>query len=189
MSTPEQIQREIEYTRQSLSSDVDRLTEKVTPGRVVSRRVDRVKSGAASMKERVMGAVPSGDAVGSQVSSAKDSVGSTVGSMASSVGDAPQAARRQTQGNPLAAGLIAFGVGMLISSVAPVSEREKQLAAQAEDKAKGPVQEQARQMAGELADSAKESAQQVKETASQAASHTVDEAKSRAEDVKAPLQS
>jgi len=90
MTTPEQIQRDIEGTRQSLSAGVDRLTEKVSPGRVVGRRVDRVKSGASSLKDRVMGSMPdtdslksAGGSAGSSVSSAKDSVGDALGGAAS----------------------------------------------------------------------------------------------------------
>jgi hypothetical protein len=33
--------------------------------------------------------------------------------------------RRQTQGNPIAAGLIAFGAGMLVASLLPATDLEK----------------------------------------------------------------
>jgi Protein of unknown function (DUF3618) len=206
MSSPEQIQREIEGTRQSLSYDVDRLTEKVSPGRVVSRRVDRVKGKAGGLKDRIMGAAPdpntfrsAGSAAGSGVSTGVSSVTGAVGDAASTVGDAvsglgsaaasaPQAVRQQAQGNPLAAGLVAFGIGMVISSLAPATQKEQELAAQAEDKARGPLQEKAQEVGAQLQDSAKESAQQIKEVASQGASDTADQAKSAADDVKAPLQ-
>jgi hypothetical protein len=203
LTTPEQIQRDIEGTRRSLSSDVDRLTEKVSPGRVVSRRVDRLKSGAVSVRERVMGAMPdphqvkssAGDAAGSGLSSAKDTVGtaaSTVGDAASTVGDAvtgaPQAVKQRTQGNPLGAGLVAFGVGVVLSSMVPATEHEKELAAQAQDTAMGPLQDKAKEIGAELQGSVQESAQHVTETARDAASHTAGEARSAVEDVKAPLQ-
>jgi len=203
MSSPEQIQRDIEGTRQSLSADVDRLTEKVSPGRVVSRRVDRVKGTATSLKERVMGSMPdtgslrsAGSTAGSgvssatgAVSSAASSVGDAVSGVGSAAASAPQAVRQQTQGNPLAAGLVAFGVGMLISSLAPATQKEQELASQAEGKARGPLQDKAKEMASELQGPAQDAAQQIKEAASQAASDTADQAKSAAEDVKAPLQS
>jgi tagatose-1,6-bisphosphate aldolase non-catalytic subunit AgaZ/GatZ len=104
------------------------------------------------------------------------------------VTSAPQVVRQQAQGNPLAAGLVAFGVGMLLSALVPASEREKELAAQAEQAAAEPLQSKAKEMAGQLQGSAQESVQQVKQTATQAASETVDQARSAAEDVKAPLQ-
>lgn len=202
MTTPEQIQRDIEGTRRALSNDVDRLAEKVSPGRVVGRRVDRVKSGAASMRDRIMGTVPDPQQVkgraGEAAGSARDAMGSaasTVGDAASSVGEAvagaPQTVKQQTQGNPLGAGLVAFGVGLIISSLIPASERERELATQAQDKAM-PLQEKAmekaKEMAGELQGSAQESLQQVKETAGQAASQTKEEARSAAEEAKTPLQ-
>jgi Protein of unknown function (DUF3618) len=192
LSTPEQIQRDIEGTRRELSQDVDRLAEKVSPGRVVSRRVDRVKSGASSMREKIMGSVPDTGQVksktGDVAGSAKESVGNAVSSVGDAVTGAPQTVKQQTQGNPLGAGLVAFGVGLIISSLIPATEREKELAGQAQEKAVGPLQEKAKEMAGELQGSVQQSAQQVKEVAAQGASHTVEEARSAADDVKAPLQ-
>jgi hypothetical protein len=203
LSTPEQIQRDIEGTRRALSGDVDRLAEKVSPGKVVSRRVDRVKSGAASFRERVMGTLPDPQEVKGQAGSAVSSVGDTASSAASSVGDAassaastvgdavtaaPQKVRQQTQGNPLGAGLVAFGVGLVLASLLPATDAEKQVAQRAEETARGPVQEKAKELAEPVLESAKESAQQVKETATSAVSDTVDEARSAAEDVRAPLQ-
>ena len=44
---PDQIRREIERTQAHLSSDVDALTEKVTPSRIVARRVDRARAAGA----------------------------------------------------------------------------------------------------------------------------------------------
>jgi hypothetical protein len=196
VTTPEQIQADIEGTRRSLSSDVDRLAEKVSPGRVVGRRVDRVKSGVSGMRERVMGAVPDpsrvkdqvtgtvGDTAGSVADSAKDAAGTAK----SAVAGAPSAVRQQAQGSPLAAGLVAFGVGLIVSSLVPASDREKQLAAKAEEAAVPPLQEKAKEVAGDLQGTAMESAQQVKEAAGSAASQTADEARSAAEQVKAPLQ-
>ena len=202
-TTPEQIQQDIEGTRRALSQDVDRLSEKVSPGRVVSRRVDRLKSGASSMREKVMGSVPdpkkvtaaTSDAAGSGLASAKDTVGSaasTVGDAASTVGDAvtgaPQAVKQQTQGNPLGAGLVAFGIGLVLSSMVPASAREKNLASEAQDKAMGPLQDKAKEMASELQGSVQESAEQVKQVATNAASDTADQARSAVDDVKEPLQ-
>jgi phage-related protein len=195
MSSPEQIQRDIEGTRQSLSADVDRLTEKVSPGRVVSRRVDRVKGTAGSLKDRVMGSMPdtdnlrsAGGSAGSTLSSATGAVGNAVSGIGDAASSAPQVVRQQAQGNPLAAGLVAFGVGMVIASLAPATQKEQDLAAQAEDKARGPLQDKAKEVASELQGSAQESVQQIKDVASQGASDTADQARSAAEDVKAPLQ-
>lgn len=187
MTSPEDIQRKIEQTRAELSGDVDRLTEKVSPGRVVSRRVDKVKGGVASVRDRVMG---SPDERGG-LRGAGDSLGSAAGSAKDAVGAAPQAVRSQTQGNPLAAGLVAFGVGMLLSSLAPASEAEQQVAAGAESKAKElaePLKQTGQQIAQDMKEPVQDAVEQVKSTATDAASDTVEHAKSAAQDVKEPLQ-
>jgi hypothetical protein len=209
MSSPEEIQRDIERTRASLSTDVNRLNEKVSPARVVGRRVDRIKGTATSVKERVMGSADdgtglraAGDSVSTGASSAKDTVNSalsTAGDAASSavstVGDAasaaPQTVRRQTQGNPLAAGVIAFGLGWLLSSLPPASQQEQQVAGRAEDKAKElaePLKEKAQEVAGNLQEPLRHSVEQVKSTATDAAAQTAEQARSAAADVKEPLQ-
>jgi Protein of unknown function (DUF3618) len=198
MSSPEQIQAEIEQTRSSLSENVDRLGDKVSPGKVVGRRVDKVKESVGSVREKVMGS-SDGDGMRGAMSSAKGTLGSassSVGDAASSVTDAaanaPQAVRRQTQGNPLAAGMIAFGVGWLLSSVAPASAAEKQVAAKVQDKASElaePLKQQAQEMAGEMKQPLQQATEQLKSTASDAASETADQAKSAVADVKEPLRS
>lgn len=187
MSTPEEIQQRIEQTRTSLSEDVNRLGEKVSPGRVVSRRVDRIKGSASSVRDRVMGSPDDGTGMRGAASSVSDAA-SSVGEAA---GAAPQAVRRQAQVNPLAAGLVAFGVGWLLSSLAPATDAERQLAAQAEDKAKQlgePVKKQAQELAENLKEPAQQAVGEVKSTATDAASETADQARSAADDVREPMQ-
>lgn len=187
MSNPEQIQAQIERTRAELSDDVDRLTEKVSPPRVVGRQVDRVKTRAASLRDRVMGSTDEGNGM----RGASGSLGSAASSAKDAVASAPQAVRQQTQGNPLAAGLVAFGVGMVLSSLLPAFDAEQQLASQAEEKAKElaePVKQAGQQLAEDLKPAAQQAVEQVKSTAQDAAQDTSEQAKSAAQDVKAPLQ-
>ena len=61
--------------------------------------------------------------------------------------------REQAEGNPLAAGLVAFGVGWLVSSLLPASDAEQRAARRAVDTAKEqgqPVLDQAKQAAQEV---------------------------------------
>jgi len=191
VSDPETIQQQIERTRADLSQNVDQLTEKVSPPRVVGRQVDRVKSQATSLRDRVMGSAEygtglrgAGDSVGSAADTAKETVKQTLSA-------APQTARAQTQGNPLAAGLVAFGLGMVISSLLPASQPEKELAARVEDKAKDltePAKQAGQQIVDELKPAVQDAAEQVKSSAQHAAQATSAQAKSKTEDVTAPLQ-
>jgi len=195
MSDPDEIKRDIERTRAELSSDVNALSEKVSPSRVVQRRAERVGGGMARLKDRVMGTASDragdlGEAMQSSSSAtgeALSSAGSTVSQAATS---APTAVRRQAQGNPLAAGMIAFGLGWLISSLLPASQAEKRAAGQVKDKASEvaePIARQAREAVQEVVQDLKEPAQQaadhVKATASDAASTVTAEARSAATDV------
>ena len=120
MSTdPDQIRDDIERTRAELSSDVDALTDKVSPTQAAQRQAERVRSAATGVKDRVMGAVSDGaDAARGTAASGADRIGSTASAIGDKASDLPHAAASKTRGNPLAAGLIAFGVGWLVSSVA-----------------------------------------------------------------------
>jgi gas vesicle protein len=102
---------------------------------------------------------------------------------------------RQTQGNPLAAGLIAFGVGWLVSSLLPASEKEKELAQQAESAVrehKDALLEPAKQAAQEIGDQLKPAAQEavesVKATAQDAAATVKDEGQAAVQDVQGQAQ-
>jgi gas vesicle protein len=203
----DQLRREIEQTRRELGTDVDALGEKVSPRRVMERRVDRTKDAIGGVKERIMGTTSdasssAGGAISGAASSVQDRMSgaaSGVQHAASSVGgtatDTAYRARRQAQGNPLAAGLIAFGLGWLVSSLLPPSEKERQLAHQVKDQAQPAVQavgQQAGQALSEMKDNlqqpAQEAVESVKQTATDAAGTVKDEARSAAGDVKDQAQ-
>jgi len=184
---PEELKRNIEQTRRDVGRDVDALTEKVSPGRVVGRRVDRARGGVHRLKEHVMGSAETvGDSAGSASSTVQDA-GSKVGD---AVGSAPDMARARTRGTPLAAGLIAFAAGWVAAAALPASTRERELAQETKDKAMeaaGPVKEQAAQVAQEVRENlqqpAQEAVENVKQSASQAATEVADEGRSAAQQV------
>lgn len=181
---PRVLRHEIERTQQNLSADVDALTEKVTPGKIVERRVNRVRRGLTGVRDRVMGtASDTASTVKSNVSQASSQATSTV---SDAVSEAPQAIRRGTEGNPLAAGLIAFGLGWLTASLIPASRAEQQLAGQAKDFAREHASELgdvANQVKDRLAEPAQQAAQSVKSTAQEAVATVKDDAQSAAGDV------
>jgi gas vesicle protein len=180
----EGLRRDIEDTREELSRDVDALTEKVSPSRIVDRGVERTKGRLSNMKDRVMGTAE--DTVGS-VREGVSSAGSTVSDTAS---DAADTVKQKTQGNPLAAGLIAFGVGWLVSSLVPATAKEAELAGKAVDTAKERGKPLAREAADvgaqigqDMKDRAQEAAESVRSTAAEAASTVKDEGRSSASTV------
>jgi hypothetical protein len=116
-------------------------------------------------------------------------------SAVSAVQQAPDTVVRQTQGNPLAAGLIAFGVGWLVSSLMPASEKERQLAQQAEtavrenkDALLAPAKQAAQEIGDQLKPAAQQAVEEVKATAQDAAQTVKQEGQSAAQDVQGQAQ-
>ncbi|MEU5906407.1 DUF3618 domain-containing protein [Micromonospora sp. NPDC047527] len=145
-SDPDRIRREIETTRNELSNDVDALTDRVNPRRIAGDRVGEARGALTRAKEKVMGSTSHN----AQQSSERMS------HMASSVRD-------EAQGNPLAAGVVAFGVGLLAASLVPPSGRERQLAGRARSMVSehsGELREQASQVGHQVRDNMREPAQQ-----------------------------
>jgi uncharacterized protein YjbJ (UPF0337 family) len=216
MSTdPEQIRSEIDQTQRELSADVDALTEKLSPPRIVQRRMRRTSMAMTNIKDKIMGsstaqgasgawdratssvgetvsstASAARDTAASTASAARDTAASTASSAAGTLRSAPEAVRRNAEGNPLAAGLIAFGAGWLLASLLPASAPEQQLAGQAKDIAMekgrplaGQLGEAGQQAAEQLRESAQQRAESVKETAADAASAVAGEAREAATQV------
>ncbi len=191
--SPEELKAEIEQTRQDMSRDVDRISDKVSPHRIVQRRVDRTKGAVGSVRERVMGTASSGTSmIGEKASMVGDKASSAQSTVTDTVSGAPQAAIDRTQGNPLIAGMLAFASGWLVASLLPASEKEQQAAQAIEDKLKDPVKEQlsglAQEMKGGLQDSAQDAVQSVKETATEAAQTVADQGRQSAETVRSEAQ-
>jgi gas vesicle protein len=185
--SPEELRREIEQTREEMSRDVDAISDKVSPSRIVHRRVDRTKTAVSDLRERVMGSASSGaGTIGDKTSSAKAGI-------SDAVTGAPDAAMSRTQGNPLAAGLMAFAVGMFAASLIPASSAETQAAQALEDKVKEPLKEGmgdvARQLKDDLQGPAQEAIESVKETATAGAQTVADQGKESAQTVRSEAQS
>jgi ElaB/YqjD/DUF883 family membrane-anchored ribosome-binding protein len=198
-SDPEQIRAEIEETRLRLSDDVDTLADEANPKRIAQRQVDKTKSRLTNVKDRIMGSASDAvDAVsgkasdvassaGDAVSGAKDRLGNAAGS-ASGVRESVQ---EKAEGNPLAAGLIAFGAGLLAASLFRSSKAEERLAGQAKERLQPMVEEAqnvAKDAASSLREPAQEAVQSVKETAGEGAQQVKETGSSAAEDVRDQAQ-
>lgn len=159
----QELHRDIDHTREDMSRTLDAIGDRVSPQRMYQRRTAPVRQGFRNFRNSVMGA-----------SDARAS------SLASRTGDAPQQIQHRTRGNPLAAGLIAFGVGALAASAFPKTDAEHRAAARVEDRAE-PVKEAfadaGRQVKNEVADTAKDAAARTKEHATSAARDVQDDAK------------
>jgi gas vesicle protein len=172
MSTPDQIRADIERTRLELSSNVDALGDKVSPSHVAHRQVDRAKGAVTGVKDRVMGSAAD------LSSGVADKTSSATGSVTDTLSASPDAARRQTRGNPLAAGLIALGAGWLVGSLIPASSREREAATAVKDNAmqlKEPLTEVAKDAASHLQEPAQQAVEAVKSEAADAVQNVKDQ--------------
>ncbi len=194
---PEVLRAEIERTRAELSNNVDTLTDTANPKNIAHRQADKVKSAARGVREHLMGAPDDpydAGTLGDRRDAVQDKVGAVQDRAAGAldtVADAPAQAKRKTRGNPLAAGLIAFGVGYLISSAIPSSEREQEAASRLQEKA-APLKEKVSEAAGEVAERLREPAQaaaaSVKDAATEAVSNVKDEGVSAKDDVQGQVR-
>ena len=200
----QQVRADIERTREDLGQDLDAIGDKISPRQAVRRRTDRVRGTLTDMKERVMGSAESatstvtseGSSVAGSVRDAASDVASSVGDAASGAVDAvrraPDVVKTQTEGNPVAVGLIAFGLGALAGTILPSTQTEKSMAPQLRERVVEPMKETAseatREVGQDLRGSAEEAAERVKQTAQEGARRLTEETRHRVEDVKSEAQ-
>lgn len=180
-NNPDEIRADIEATRRELGQDVDALADKVTPTKIMDRQVGKVKSAVGSVKDRVMGAT----------SGAKERVMGATSDAKEGLAEAPHRAADTAKGNPMAVGLIAFGVGLLAASLLPASNKEKQLANSIKDAAQplvGEVTDAAKQMGDNLREPAQQAASALKDSATEAVDNVKSQASSSATEVKSDAQ-
>ena len=203
---PNQIRRDIESTRADMGATLDEIGDRVSPGRIVERRKERVRDRWQSVRTRVMGepddAYPSypgaytagsSSTGGSTLTNIKEGASGAAGSVqgaaqsaAQTVAGAPQQAAQAARGNPLVAGAVAFGAGLLAAAALPSTKAEQNAASTLQEKAE-PLTDQVKQVADEVksnvADVAKDAASQLTDQAKQAADEVKSEAQSSAADL------
>lgn len=188
--------------------------------RQVASASDSVKEGVSNLKEKIMGSDDRYDdrrdrgaeasyaagylqaksnvgragepSMGDRAQDARQAMGQYAGDARQQVADAPRKVRRGTQGNPLAAGLIAFGLGALIGGLAPASRQERRAVAELKDRAE-PMMEQAKEQAQNVAQEVKENlaepAQQAVQNVKDSAADSVDNLKGQGQQHAENLQS
>ena len=164
--TTSELTRQIDEQRSTLGYHLDELGDKVSPRRMTERRKYAMRDRVTSVKDRVMGSTNAGTERASEM---KDEA-------MDAARRAPEAARRQYEGNPLAAGLLAFAAGLVVAALVPETEREQQLAQS--------VQPHLESAASEMGSAAQESAEALKPQAREAAEHVKQQAQESAETAK-----
>ena len=177
----DRIRADIAATRGDLSDDVSALADRTSPKRMARRRWDAVKGGTRSVRDKVMGAS----------AEAKETVSDKASDVASTVREMPQTVKRQAQGSPIGAGLIAFGAGLVAAALIPETREERRLGGQMAEHA-GAVVEPVRSLAKDVGEDIKSSASQatseVGQVAKDAAADTAEQAKQSAQSAKEEIK-
>jgi hypothetical protein len=159
-------QRNIEERRQRIGHTVDEIENRVIPSRVAARTTDRVSDRIGDWRDRIMG---SNDGE------------NTFAEAGQRMSETPQMIRRKAQGNPMAAGLIAFGGGLLVGSMLPETKAEHRAVERMEPvirEAEPELREAGRQVVEDVKDVAKETAQELRDSAADSAERIRSEARS-----------
>jgi hypothetical protein len=160
--TTDELRRDVDERRQDISRDLDAIGDKVSPKQAARRTTQSARQRVHDLRDTVMGTAESGaSGVADVASSARDQVQQL-----------PDMARRQTEGNPLAVGLVAFGGGLLLASLIKPTQREQQLAAQVQpglEHAAAELRHTGEELAGELQEPAREAVESAGQSAKEAA--------------------
>lgn len=182
-SDTDQIRERIERTRASLAENVDALADQANPVHMAERKIGRIKAGADRFFDRILGTA---DDAGHAVNQLGSQVGDTANDVAQNLGAMPRAAEQQVRGNPMAAGAVAFGVGLLLAAAFPPSASQTRLAADVKRGAEGlaePAMDALHQVADNLSGPAQQMAADLGASASQALGTVVNDGKAAVSEV------
>jgi hypothetical protein len=174
-----------------MGETLEAIGDRLSPDRVMERRKAAVKLRFRRIRESVMGSPgydePSTQGVRERASDLASSAGDAARNAADRIQRTPDALADQTRGNPLAAGLVAFGAGLLIATAFPRTRAEERVVESAGpgiETAKQELREGGRELATDAKEHVQEAAQQVSDTTTQATQEVAQHAKESAGRVK-----
>jgi len=165
-----ELRADIAETRTNLGETLEAIGDRVSPGRMMERRRNRLTRGFVDVRDRIMGSA----------SSMTHDAAEMTGDAVHRVEQAPEMVRERTAGSPLVAGGVAFGIGALVAAAIPPSRTEREMARTVGEKIE-PLKEEtavvARDVADKVQEGAKEAVAEVKQAASESASHVAETVK------------
>lgn len=185
----EDLRLEADQRREAIGRDVELVTDRVAPGRIADRQKAKFRQGVGGVRDSVFGTSDRNRPSGSDDASLRDKAG---GKLSDLNEQTPDSVGEFTEGNPLVAGLIGLGVGLLAASLIPTTREEQDLADRAQDSIDSAAQQLARsgqQTAESVKPAAEDAAQEVKSSAQDSADSVKSDAQGAAKDVKDSAQS
>ncbi len=190
-ATEDQLRWQAQVERARMGETLEAIGDRLSPERMMERRKAAVRLRLRRARNMVMGSPgyeePPTRGVRDRASDLAASAGDAARGAADRIQHTPDMLAEETRGNPLAAGLIAFGAGMLVATAFPrtrAEERVVQSAAPGLEKAQQELREGGRELAAGAKEHAREAAQQVSDTATQATHEVAQHAKTSAENVR-----
>lgn len=193
----QQLRAEAEAHRQAIVRDAELVTDRVAPGRIAERQKARFSRRVGAARRSVFGTPDrdrnpgwTDDDRGSpDDQSLRDRASETLDRVNEST---PDSVAEFTEGNPLAAGLIGLGVGLLAATLIPETPEEQRVADRAQhsiDSAARQVGEAGQRVAEKVKPAAEQAAAEVKGSAQQSAESVKSDAQEHAQDMKDTAQS
>jgi ElaB/YqjD/DUF883 family membrane-anchored ribosome-binding protein len=182
-----EVRRDIERIRAELDQTLDQLGDHVRPSQIAKRRTRRMREGLQGVRQRIMGSTShaASDAADG-VRRAGDQMTEVTGEVTERARHAPEMVAESTRGNPLVAGVVAFGIGMLLGSLAPATEMEREAGAKLVEPlepVKQKAMESAEALKSDVGDAAREGADHLQREAQSAARAVADTARESAGEV------
>jgi Protein of unknown function (DUF3618) len=171
--TADELEADIAHTREDMSATLGAIGDQVSPKRVVESVTHRIRRWIESARDGIMGSASEVEGYGGQG-------GAEVGGGGEHRAPGTAAMAAQNQGNPLAAGLIAFGAGLLVGSLLPATKVEQQGLSAIADKAEPAIDaavEAASELGHGLQQSAEQAASQLGEALTDASQQIADQTK------------
>jgi gas vesicle protein len=197
----DELRQDIDRKRDDIGYTVDQIQNRVSPRRVTARGTHQLRRLWIDTRDRVMGndqaeypwerasqrVEDTSQGMGEKVGEMTDRAAEKLNDIREGIADAPQTVRQQTRGNPLAAGLITFGGGLLVGTLLPRTDAEER-AAERLQPALSEVAQGASGVGKEIAEDVRSSStdaiQEVKDTARTAIENVEDDAKSAVDRVR-----
>jgi len=191
--TLESLRQEAEARREAIGRDVELVTDRVAPGRIADRQKAKLGERIGGVRNSVFGAKDSPTGARDDSSSGTSDLADRASGVVDQLKEAsPDSVEDFTQGNPLAAGLIGLGVGLLAATLIPTTKEEQQVADNVQgkvDAAALQMAESGQQAAENLKPAVESATQAVKESAQDSVENVKGEAQSAADDVQATAKS
>jgi ElaB/YqjD/DUF883 family membrane-anchored ribosome-binding protein len=141
------VRSEIDDTRDHLGQTVEAIGDRVIPGRIIERKKETTANNLRGLRDRIMGSAHD----------ARDQLADSAGTTVDHLREAPESLAHRTEGSPLAAGGVAFAIGLLAAAVWRPTAPERQVVQKVADAAPELTADVA-QIGREVADSVKQQA-------------------------------